>query len=90
MFDAKYPTGYAKTAELMFHDCQLFQGGVHASYNELMTLPETVRAKMFLYHYGDDWEQPESWAKDADGFTGNPVEDGFLGWAKQQIAYDFF
>jgi len=90
MFDAKYPTGYAKTAELMFHDCQLFQGGVHASYNELMTLPETVRAKMFLYHYGDDWEQPESWAKDADGFTGNPAQDGFRGWARQQIAYDFF
>jgi len=90
MFDAKYPMEYAKDAELMFHDCQLFQGGVHASYNELMTLPETVRAKMLLYHYGDNWDQPESWANDTDGFTGDPVADGFLGWTQQQIAYDFF
>jgi len=90
MFDAKYSIEYAKISELMFHDCQLFQGGVHASYHELMTLPETVRAKMLLYHYGDNWDQPESWAKNANGFTGHPVEDGFLGWAKQQIAYDFF
>ncbi len=23
-------------------------------------------------------------------FTGDPAQDGFLGWTKQQIAYDFF
>lgn len=90
MFEPEYPIEYAKIAELMFHDCQLFQGGVHASYSELMTLPDAVRANMFLYHYGDNWDQPASWVKKADGFTGNPVEDGFLGWAEQQIAYDFF
>ena len=90
MFDAKYSIEYAKISELMFHDCQLFQGGVHASYHELMTLPETVRRKMLLYHYGDNWDQPETWVKNTDGFTGHPVGDGFLGWAEQQIAYDFF
>jgi ribonuclease BN (tRNA processing enzyme) len=90
MFDPAYPTRYANSAELLFHDCQLFEGGVHASYHELMTLPESVRAKMFLYHYGDNWDQPESWTKNDDGFTGKPLEDGFLGWTKQQIAYDFF
>ena len=90
MFDAKYSMEYAEVSELMFHDCQLFQGGVHASYHELMTLPETVRRKMLLYHYGDNWDQPESWANSANGFTGRPVEDGFLGWAEQQVAYDFF
>lgn len=89
MFDREYPMKYTENAELMFHDCQLFQGGVHASYNELMTLPETVRKKMFLYHYGDNWNQPETWVKKTDGFTGHPVEDGFLGWTEQQIAYDF-
>jgi len=90
MFDPEYPIKYADVSELMFHDCQLFQGGIHASYNELMALPESVRAKMFLYHYGDNWDQPKSWVKKTDGFTGNPVEDGFLGWTGQQIAYDFF
>jgi ribonuclease BN (tRNA processing enzyme) len=90
MFDEKYPSKYADIAELMFHDCQLYQGGVHASYNELMTLPESIRAKMFLYHYGDNWEQRQSWVKNSDGFTGNPIDDGFLGWTQQQVAYDFF
>ncbi len=90
MFDREYPIKYAEKAELMFHDCQLFQGGVHASYSELRTLPESVRKKMFLYHYGDNWDQPESWVKKADSFTGHPVEDGFLGWTEQQMAYDFF
>lgn len=89
MFDREYPIKYAENAELMFHDCQLFEGGVHASYNELMTLPESVRAKMFLYHYGDNWDQPEMWVKKTDGFTGHPVKDGFLGWTEQQMAYDF-
>ncbi len=90
MFDRDYPLKYSEKAELMFHDCQLFQGGVHASYHELMTLPESIRAKMFLYHYGDNWDQPKSWAKETDGFSGNPVKDGFLGWTEQQKAYDFF
>jgi len=67
----------------------LFFGGVHASYHELYTLPEEIRAKMFLYHYGDNWDKPETWVKPSDGFTGNPVKDGFLGWTGQQVAYDF-
>ena len=32
MFDADYPIRFAKLAEVMFHDTQLFFGGVHASY----------------------------------------------------------
>jgi hypothetical protein len=44
---------------------------------------------MYLYHYGDNWDQPETWAKGASGFTGDPTKDGFLGWAEQKVAYDF-
>jgi hypothetical protein len=47
MFDADYPIRFGRLAEVMFHDTQLFFGGVHASYQELITLPEDVRAKMF-------------------------------------------
>ncbi|MFQ5445147.1 MAG: MBL fold metallo-hydrolase [Nitrospinales bacterium] len=89
MFDAHYPLHFAKSAEVMFHDCQLFKGGVHGSYQELITLPAEVRAKIFLYHYGDNWDRPETWAKDLHGFSGDPVKDGFLGWTRPQIAYDF-
>ena len=50
MFDAGYPIRFANLAEVMFHDTQLYTGGVHASYKELMTLPDEVRKKMYLYH----------------------------------------
>lgn len=89
MFDQEYPQRFAEDAEVMFHDCQLFYGGVHASYQELMTLPEDIRKKMFLYHFGDNWDQINTWVKPDDSFSGDPQKDGFLGWAQQQIAYDF-
>jgi hypothetical protein len=89
MFDQEYPLRFSKEAEIMFHDCQLFYGGVHASYQELMTLPDEVRSKITLYHYGDNWNRPETWVKKGDPFTGDPVKDGFMGWAQQQVAYDF-
>ena len=54
----------------MFHDTQLYSGGVHASYEELMTLPDEVRKKMYLYHYGDNWDTPEKWAGGSDKYTG--------------------
>ena len=90
MFDADYPIRFAKLVEVMFHDTQLFFGGVHASYQELMTLPEDVRKKMLLYHYGDNWDKPETWATGSDKYTGDPVKDGFLGWTEQRTAYDFY
>lgn len=89
MFDQEFPERFSPEAEIMFHDCQLFQGGVHASYQELMTLPMEIRNKMFLYHFGDNWDQPATWVRNVDKFTGNPLEDGFLGWTRQQVAYDF-
>ena len=89
MFDKDYPTQFSEISEVMFHDCQMFQGGVHASYRELMTLPEEVRSKIYLYHYNDNWDNPETWVENSDSFTGDPVKDGFLGWADQQVAYDF-
>jgi ribonuclease BN (tRNA processing enzyme) len=43
--------------EAIFHDCQLFQGGVHASLDELSGLPPAIRAKTRLMHYGDTIEE---------------------------------
>ena len=89
MFDKNYSTQFSQLSEVMFHDCQMFQGGVHASYRELMTLPDKIRSKIYLYHYNDNWDDPKTWIEDSDDFTGDPVKDGFLGWAAQQVAYDF-
>jgi len=66
--------------ETIFHDCQFLPpGGVHASIDELKGLPEALKAKTLLMHYGDDWEKN---AEKIDGF-------GFAGLARQWVYYDF-
>ncbi|MGO8692336.1 MAG: MBL fold metallo-hydrolase [Rectinemataceae bacterium] len=65
--------------EVIFHDCQLFTGGVHASIEELAGLPETIRAKTRLMHYGDNVET----------FAGRVRELGFAGLAEQWASYIF-
>ena len=43
--------------EAIFHDCQFFTGGIHAGIDELTELPESVRSRMCLMHYGDSWDE---------------------------------
>ncbi|MFN3237132.1 MAG: MBL fold metallo-hydrolase [Pseudomonadales bacterium] len=65
--------------DLIFHDCQLFTGGVHASLNELKTLPMHLKQRTVLMHYGDNWRDFEQEALDA----------GFHSWARQGALYNF-
>lgn len=65
--------------EAIYHDCQFFTGGVHAGIDEINTLPASVKKKMYLCHYGDNWEQNEQKVKDY----------GFAGLAKQHQYYIF-
>lgn len=65
--------------EAIFHDCQLFTGGVHASLEELAGLPQPIRAKTRLMHYGDN----------IDAFAGRVRELGFAGIAEQWVSYAF-
>jgi len=53
-------------ADVIFHDCEttLFQSGVHAHYDQLLTLPLETRSNMWLYHYQPN---PTQDARD-DGF----------------------
>lgn len=55
-------------ADIIFHDCETapFKSGVHANYADLKTLPEEVKAKMWLYHVNDG-DLPDA---EADGFAG--------------------
>ena len=53
--------------EYIFHDCQLFNGGVHASYDELKRLPKSMRSRMYLCHYGDAYTK---YTPEADDFLG--------------------
>ena len=65
--------------EVIFHDCQFFTGGVHAGIDEIRTLPDDIKSKIVLMHYGDNWADFEERVKDY----------GFLGLAKQWHFYDF-
>ena len=72
-FDARF------TLETIFHDCQFFTGGVHAGIDELAGLPAGSKARTYLMHYGDNWEDNR---KKVDDY-------GFAGLAKQWRYYDF-
>lgn len=74
-FDLDLINMYKDRAKVMFHDTQFFKGGVHASLEELKTLPDEVKRKMFLMHYPDGWEKQNI--------------DGFAGWTEQGKSYIF-
>jgi len=65
--------------DVIFHDCQMFTGGVHASIDELATLPAATKAKMHLMHYGDAALALPDKAKQA----------GFAGFVEQWHSYIF-
>lgn len=46
---------YADDYKIIFHDCQLFETGsdIHVSIQQLRKLPESLRKKIVLMHYGE-------------------------------------
>ena len=65
--------------EIIFHDCQLFTGGIHASLEELSTLQLDFKKKIVLMHFGDNWRD----------FGKKQKKEGFHSWAKQHCFYNF-
>lgn len=65
--------------EAIFHDCQFFTGGVHASLDELNNFPAEIKKKMYLTHYGDNWDDFDQKIKDY----------GFKERAIQHVYYSF-
>jgi len=64
-------------SDVIFQDCETtpFASGVHAHYEELITLNEETKAKMILYHY-------------SDGDKKDCTNDGFRCWATNQMEID--
>lgn len=58
---------YYQAADYIFHDCETGpnRSGVHAHYDDLLTLPKKIKQKTWLYHYSA-LHAP----KDHDGFAG--------------------
>ena len=67
-FAPKQLMDFYQESDTIIHDCETgnFQSGVHAHYDELVTLPEETKAKMYLYHYQPNPTQDA----EADGFRG--------------------
>lgn len=63
--------------EYIFHDCQFYEGGVHASYKQLSTLAPETKRKMYLCHYGENYKD----------FA--PEKEGFAGFAERGVYYTF-
>ncbi len=80
-FDPELVQSFSKKFKLgaIFHDCQFFTGGVHAGLEELRGLPARIKKKMFLLHYGDNWEDWEEKVK----------KYGFKGLCRQWCFYNF-
>lgn len=68
-----------KNIEVIFHDCDVmgYSRGVHAAYDELVTLPKEIKDKMILSHYSEAVS------------TIDALVDGFAGLAKHWVYYDF-
>lgn len=61
-------------SNIIFHDCETlpFKSGVHAHYEDLKTLDDKTREKMWLYHYQDE-----------NGFEKDAGVDGFQGFVRK-------
>lgn len=70
-------------ADIIIHDCETakFPSGVHAHFNDLITLPKSVKEKMMLVHYHDnvlsDYPKWHNKAKEA-GFMLVGDDAGFV------------
>ena len=53
-FDKALLDIYADKAEIIFHDCSFAKNPVHASFEELRSLPAAWKKKMYLMHHNDD------------------------------------
>jgi len=69
-------------ADVIFHDCELanYPASVHAQYHELKTLPDTIKSKMWLYHYD---------TKCGTIDLPDAVADGFKGFVKRGDIFEY-
>lgn len=74
-FDSELLDAYKDRTDFFFHDCSFFPNPVHASINQLRELPDSLKRRMFLMHYGDKYQ--------------NHDISGFAGLARQSYRYIF-
>ena len=69
---------YYQQADIIFHDCETkpCKSGVHATYEELNSLPKDLKSKMWLHGY--DLK-----------YMPNAILDGFLGFVRRGQVFVF-
>ena len=69
-------------AHINFHDCQLYEdpAPVHSMLSELRQMPDEIKKKTVLYHYGDAWDSPDY----------DFISDEFSGLARPHERYVLF
>ncbi|MFW5784096.1 MAG: MBL fold metallo-hydrolase [Spirochaetota bacterium] len=74
-FDPDLLTGYDAVFnfDYIFHDVQFFTGGVHAGLDELCTLPDSLKSRIVLMHYPDNFQR----------YRKRITREGFAGFAQQ-------
>ena len=75
---------FYERANIILQDTETspYKSGVHAHYDELATLPDEIKAKMWLYHYQPNPPQNVEPAGDpATKKRRDSIEDGFRGFA---------
>ncbi len=57
-FDYPAYASMMEAAKLCFHDVQLLDqpNPIHATISEVRTLPDEIKKRTHLYHYGDNWD----------------------------------
>lgn len=77
-YDPEMVDQFGSGCDAIFHDCQHFPGGVHASYAQLKELPPKVKERMYLYHLSDGMLEIDV------------LQDGFAGMMEPApTVYDF-
>lgn len=68
---------FYERADIIFHDCETSKNRsiVHAHYNDLVTLPQKIKNKMWLYHY-------------EAGLLPDANKDGFCGFVKRGQTFE--
>ncbi len=57
VFQANLILSMLEKARIIIHDCSFIPNPVHAYYKDLLTLPTSVRNRIFLVHYSDNSEK---------------------------------
>jgi len=72
-FNPNQIVDFYRMADLIVHDCETCAGrtGVHARYDELVTLPAEIKRKMVFTHYQDNV------LKDIEAWEKKSMDDGF-------------